>query len=136
MSQSQSMMLITSSWGEKKTFRLMPIDLNCPFTEGIYDPDGKVLVMISKDKKESFHMLAKLDEQGDPLKLKRPRANMKPFPEERKTLETYQEHYISETKEIEQVISMFAVNKEDYDYKSIMNGLVTLEAPKLNLIQP
>jgi hypothetical protein len=136
MSQSQSMMLITSSWGEKKTFRLMPIDLNCPFTEGIYDPDGKVLVMISKDKKESFHMLAKLDEQGDPLKLKRPRANMKPFPEERKALETYQEHYISETKEIEQVISMFAVNKEDYDYKSIMAGLVTPEVPKLNLVQP
>lgn len=81
-------------------------------------------------------MLAKLDEQGDPLKLKRPRANMKPFPEERKALETYQEHYISETKEIEQVISMFAVNKEDYDYKSIMAGLVTPEAPKLNLIQP
>lgn len=128
------MMLITSTWGEHKSFRLMPIETNCPFIEGIYDPSSKALVMISDKKKESYHMLAKLDEQGDPQKLKRPRQSHKPYPEERKVLETYQEHYISEKREIEEVISMFAVNADSFDYKTILAGIITPEGKKLELI--
>ncbi len=117
MSQ-KSMMLITSTWGTSKTFRLFPLTNECPFAEGIYDPEQQALAMISsKDKKESFHMLTKLDEQGDPQKLKKPRANGRNYPEERKAMETMYEHYITETKEIEDIISWFAINADTYDYK-------------------
>jgi hypothetical protein len=133
----KSMMLITSTWGENKTFRLMPIEKDCPFTEGIYDVDSKVLVMISNIKKQSFHMLAKLNPAGDAEKLSKPRANGKPFPEERKILETFQEHYISETSEIETVIKMFAINDEEFDYKAIMKSgpIAQVEKPKI-ILQP
>ncbi len=135
MSQ-KSMMLITSTWGESKTFRLIPIENNCPFVEAIYDPEGGVLVLISNVKKQSLHMLAKLDEQGDTVKLKKPRANFKPYPEERKTIETFQEYYVAEKSEIKDIINMFAINAESFDYSTTLAGVVKPEEKKLQLIQP
>jgi hypothetical protein len=135
MSQ-KTMMLITSTWGENKTFRLIPIENNCPFVEAIYDPEGGVLVLISNVKKQSLHMLAKLDEQGDPVKLKKPRANFKPYPEERKTIETFQEYYVAEKSEIKEIINMFAINADSFDYSSTLAGVVKPEEKKLQLIQP
>ncbi len=137
MTMSQkTMMLITSTWGENKTFRLIPIENNCPFVEAIYDPEGGVLVLISNVKKQSLHMLAKLDEQGDPVKLKKPRANFKPYPEERKTIETFQEYYVAEKSEIKEIINMFAINADSFDYSSTLAGVVKPEEKKLQLIQP
>lgn len=130
------MMLITSTWGASKTFRLFPLTNDCPFAEGIYDPEQKALAMISsKDKKESFHMLAKLDEQGDPQKLKRPRANGRIYPEERKALETMYEHYITETQEIEAIVSWFAINADTYDYKTMLKqDIMVPEKPKIEIV--
>lgn len=42
---NKSMLLFTSDWAGTKSFRLMPIQENCPFIEGLYDPTQKVLVM-------------------------------------------------------------------------------------------
>lgn len=131
-----SMMLITSQWGDTKSFRLMPITKDCPFVEGIYDPMGQVLVMISNHSKETFHMLAKLDEQGDPQKLKKPRENRKPYPEERKVLETYQEFYIGEPTEMETVINMFAINSATFDYKAVIKSGPITEPEKPKIIMP
>jgi parvulin-like peptidyl-prolyl isomerase len=134
---NKSMLLFTSDWAGAKSFRLMPIQENCPFIEGLYDPTQKVLVMISKQKKESLHMLAKLNEQGDAQKLKTPRPNGKPFPEERKTIETYQEYYIVERKEIEEIIEMFAANTDVFNYKEFLEKDITIpEQPKIQLIAP
>ncbi len=140
MSESTStkpMMLFTSEWMGAKSFRLMPLEESCIFIEGLYDPAQKVLVMISKHKKESLHMLAKLNENGDAQKLKAPRPNGKPFPEERKTIETYQEYYIGERKEIEEIIEMFAANAGTFPYKDLLEKDITIpETPKLTLINP
>ena len=131
------MMLITSEWMGQKSFRLMPIDKECLFVEGLYDPAQKVLVMISSAKKESLHFLAKLDENGDARKLNKPRPNGKPFPEERKSLVTFQEYYITEKQEIETIIDMFAVNTDTFDYKEYLEKDITIpEQPKIQLINP
>lgn len=115
----------------------MPIDKECLFVEGLYDPTQKVLVMISGHKKETFHMLAKLDDNGDAKKLTKPRSNGKPFPEERKSMETYQEYYITEKKEIEAIIEMFAANADTFGYKDFLEKDITIpEQPKIQLINP
>lgn len=134
MSQN-SMMLITSEWGNSKTFRLFPLSNDCPFAEGIYDPEQKALVMISsKDRKETFHMLAKLDDQGDPQKLKRPRINGRIYPEERRLLETMYEHFITEKEEIQSIVEWFAVNK-NFDYKSYLEKDITIpEKPNIEIV--
>lgn len=127
-----TMLLVTSMWQEKKSFRLIPVSLECPFAEGIYDPDSKVLVMMSAQSKESVHMLPKLDDNGDPAKAKGPRVNGKLYREQRVTLSTWNEHYIMEKDEIESFVNMFAINAKTFNYSTYMSGIV---APDLSNVQ-
>lgn len=117
VSSEASMLLITSTWADKPTFKLMPITSSSLFVEGIYDIDSKVLVMITTVKKDSFHMVPHLNIDGDPTKAsKGPRPNGKTYQEERRQLETFQEYYITEKKEIEEFIALVAKNHKDFDY--------------------
>lgn len=116
-------MLVTGSWGNNKTFKMIPVTNECPYNEAIFDRDGKVLALIGKEKKQSFHMLPKLTDMGDvqTLKIGR-RANGKDFAEERKALETYYEYYIENPEEIEQVVKSLAVNADTFDFKQYMEA--------------
>jgi len=117
-----TMILITSPWQGKKSFKLMPITKECPYAEGIYDLDGKVLVMMASNTKESIHLLPRLDENGDPMKTKNgPRVNGKTYKEQRVQLETNTEHYLIEKEEIEELINVLAVNAKRYDFKQYLN---------------
>lgn len=116
-----SMMLITSSWGEAKTFKMIPISSDCPYNEVIYDPVQHVLALISKERKQTMHMMAKLNEWGDivPMKVGK-RANGKDYAEERKTLETYYEYFVEVPQEIEAIVNYFASNADEFNYKAFM----------------
>lgn len=118
-----SMMAISSVWGNNKTFRLMPIDSSCPYTECIYDPESKILVVISSNHKQSYHMLPVLDDHGDAVPVKKPRVSGKQVKEERRLVDTYQEYYIIVNEEIYDFLGKVAVNAETYDFK------VFVEAP-------
>lgn len=114
----KNMLLITSAWGDSKTFKMIPVTEDCPYNEAIYDPKAKVLAIIGKEKKESFHMLPKLNEYGDitPMKIGK-RGNGKDYAEERKSVETFYEYYIEEQSEIESFVTTFATNADTFDYK-------------------
>jgi hypothetical protein len=113
---NNSMLLVTSSWGPAKTFKMIPVDLNCPYNECIYDVQTKILAIISKASKQSLHMLPKLSDQGDVQYLKiGKRQNGKDYAEERKTLDTLYEYYIEEKEEIVKFVDMFAMNSEAFD---------------------
>ena len=116
MSLQPTMRLITSPWNGQKTFKLMPVSDECPFTEGIFDPTARMLVLMSKDTKESVHLLPRLDTNGDPIKAKGTRQNGKNFQEQRVTLDTFTEHYIIEKDEIIDLIKTIAVNADTYDF--------------------
>jgi len=117
------MMLVTGSWGNNKTFKMIPVTNDCPFNEAIFDRDGKVLALVGKEKKQSFHMLPKVTELGDVQTLKiGKRANGKDYAEERKTIETYYEYYIENPEEIEQIVKGFAVNADKFDFKQYMEA--------------
>jgi hypothetical protein len=133
-----TMLLITSAMQGQKTFKLMPISTECPFNEGIFMPEGRVLVMMSKEKKESVHMLPRLDENGDPVKTKTPRMNGKSYREHRVHLETYTEHYLAEKEEIINLIKMIAVNADNFDFEKYMvdSGIIMPQEKKIELITP
>jgi len=114
------MLLIKSIWNEGETFRLIPVSLDCPYVECIFDPEHKVLVAISKVVKTTMHMLPKLDDNGDPAPLKSSRPNGRTVKEERRTIETFQEHYLDNNDAINAVVDIFAVNKNDFDYKKFL----------------
>jgi len=120
-------MLIKSEWEGNETFRLIPTDTLCPYVEGIFDPSTKVLVLFSKLLKDGFHMLPKLDDNGDPVMLKsgRPRFNGKPYREERRTLQTFHEYYLTDSEDIKSFVNKFCENTSSFDYLSYLAPSVT-----------
>jgi hypothetical protein len=125
---TKTMMLITSTWGQKKTFKMIPVTTDSPYNEAIYDLDSKVLALVGKEKKQSMHMVPKIDDFGDmkPMKIGR-RANGKDFQEERKTLETYYEYYLDNPNEIKMLIDKLAINAEEFNITEYLDAVV--EAP-------
>jgi len=126
----KSMMLVTSNWGPYKSFKAIPINTDCPYMEAIFDPSSKILAVISKHSKQSYHMLPKLDDNGDPMKLKMSkRENGKDFREERRLIETYAEYYIAEKAEIETFLNGFCLNADSYNYTEYLEGELPNQVP-------
>lgn len=133
---NNTMLLITSSWGEKKTFKLIPASKEAVYNEVIFDIDAKVLALIGKEKKDTMHMLAKLNEWGDPVSMKiGKRQNGKDYAEERKTIETFYEYYIEDIKEIENFVKSVAVNAKDFDIKSFLESKEKSQVAPKNIIK-
>lgn len=107
-------MLVQSSWQDKQTFRMIPVSETCPYVECIFDPDTKVFVIITKTTKTSLHMLPKLDEYGQPI------TGSKGMKQDRHKIEVFVEFYLEDAQAIVDLINLFAVNKDTFDYKKFM----------------
>lgn len=128
---NNSMMLVTSSWGQFKTFKMIPTNKDCPYNECIYDVQSKILAIIGKESKESFHMLPRLTDQGDVQYLKiGKRNNGKDYAEERKALVTLYEYYIEDAEEVKNFVAMFAVNADKFNIQQYID-LVVDDKPKV-----
>ena len=68
----QNMMLVNSAFRNVKSFTLIPVSLDSPYTEAMFDPASGILAVISKVMKKSYHMVPKLDDNGEPIRLKVP----------------------------------------------------------------
>ena len=74
----KTMMLIKSAFGSMKSFKLLPISNDCPYVECLFSPSERILVVISKFMKSSYHMVPKLDDNGDQVPVKgKPRTDGK-----------------------------------------------------------
>ena len=130
----KTMMLIKSAFGSMKSFKLLPISNDCPWVECLFSPGEKILVVISKFMKTSYHMVPKLDDNGDDVVVKgKPRANGKKIKEERRAMDTCSEHYVVTEEEIREIVSMFCVNPEAVDLDEFFlsdSGLVGVDTAK------
>jgi len=132
----QNMMLISSVFRNVKSFSLMPVNDDCPYVEAMFDPSSGIIAVITKIRKQSFHMMPRLDESGQPQRLKAPNKETgKVHKEQRMTVETFSEVYIVEKEEIKNFISLFAINAESFDYDQFLN-IDEKETKKSALILP
>ena len=114
----QNMMLVNSSFRNAKSFTLIPVSADSPYVEAMFDPQSSILAVISKVMKQSYHMVPKLNDDGQPIRLKSPNQETgKTVKEERRLVDTFSEFYLSDKKDIETFIHMFAVNASNFDYK-------------------
>lgn len=118
----KNMLLITSSWKSGKTFKMIPTTSDCPYVECIYDQELKVLAVIGRHKKDTFHMVEKIDANGDPELRKTPRRDGNPYKQERRALETYQEYYLDNREDIVGFVNMFAVNSSTFPFDDHLNA--------------
>ena len=134
MSQSigQNMMLVNSSFRNTKSFALIPVSNDSPYVEAMYDPSSNILAVISKVMKQSYHMVPRLSDTGEPIKLKMPNQQTgKTVKEERRLVDTFSEFYLSDQKDIETFIHMFAVNAKDFDYNSFFVDVKETKVSKI-----
>ena len=128
----QNMMLVNSSFRNAKSFTLIPVSSDSPYVEAMFDPSSSILAVISKVMKQSYHMVAKLDDEGQPMKLKNPNPQTgKTVKEERRLVDTFSEFYLSDMGDIETFIHMFAVNAEHFDFKSFFVDTKETKVSKL-----
>lgn len=119
MSNGKNMMLIKSSFRDMNSFALIPVTLDCPYVEAMYDPSSGIMAVINKVKKESFMMVPKLNTEGQPVKLKKPNPQTgKTIKEERVRVDTFSEYYIVDKEDQKRFIELFAVNADKFDYQS------------------
>jgi len=118
----QNMMLVNSSFRGAKSFTLIPVSQDSPYVEALFDPSSSMLAIISKVMKQSYHMVPKLDDEGQPMRLKKPNMQTgKTVKEERRLVDTFSEFYLSDKKDIETFIHMFAINADTFDYKTLLD---------------
>jgi hypothetical protein len=116
-----TMMLVHSNFGPAKSFRLIPVTGDCPYVEVLFDPQSGTLVPVLNVIKQAYHMLPKLDDNGDPVRMKLgTRDNGKEYKEERRLVETFTEFYLSEESSIKSFIEFFANNHESFDWNSFI----------------
>ena len=121
MTIGKNMLLVSSAFRGAKSFNLVPATPECPYVEAMYDPSSGILAVISKVMKQSYHMIPKLDDNGDPLRVKgSPREGGKTVREERRLVDTFSEFYITDKQEINDFINIFAVNAESFDFSQYM----------------
>ena len=125
-----SMLLVTGNYGPTVTFKLMPVSLDSPYIEAIFNPMAKVLAIIGTRKKDVFHMIERLDENGDPKMRKAKITKDEPHQKQRVSVESYSEYYLTERDEIDDFITNIAVNHDSFDYKKYLD-LKTMESPNL-----
>ena len=136
MSQSigQNMMLVKSSFRNTKSFALIPVSNDSPYVEAMYDPSSNILAVISKVMKQSYHMVPKLDDDGQPMRLKNPNQQTgKTVKEERRLVDTFSEFYLSDLDDIQAFIRMFAVNAASFDLEEFFVDLQETKVSKLIL---
>lgn len=103
-------MIYATKWNEKQTFRMLPTTIDCPFNEVIFDPEQKVLAVVSKDSKEKPMMMPRLNDRGDLIQTKRSNGEQG-WQEQRVIMNSYYEYYIEDINDIVAFVNMFAVNE-------------------------
>lgn len=130
----KSMLLVkgTVNWsGNKKaTFKMIPLSLDCPYIEAIFDPDHLALGIVGKYKKSNYDMVPTLNKDGDLVpKKKKCKPGEFPFQQEKRLVEQWNEHEILTKEEICNFIEMFAVNSETFNYKFFFEPIKENTAP-------
>lgn len=128
-----NMMLVNSVFRNARSFSLIPVSADSPYVEAMFDPSSGILAVIGKERKESFHMMPRLDDNGQPQRLKVPnKTTGKTVKEQRVSLNTFQEYYINDKSDIETFIELFAVNASSFNYKEFLE--VDLQETKTSSI--
>ena len=118
MSIGKNMMLVNSSFRGAKSFNLIPVSKDAPYIEAMFDPSSGILACIGVNSKQSFHMVPRLNDEGQPMRLKVPnKTTGKTVKEQRVSQQTYSEYYISDKADIEDFINIFAINADTFDFK-------------------
>lgn len=136
----KSMMLITGQQAFQgsyyNTFKMIPVSINAPYTECVYDLSKNMLVVISQNKSENLHLVERLDENGYPSVIKAIRGEQPKYKQQRIQMNNNVEYYLFNKEEITNFINMFAVNADTYDFNKFFPVIKTQEEVAVKTEEP
>jgi len=110
------MILYKSGWtvGSEfiPTIKMLPTTTDCPFNEVLFDPENKVLAIVGKEKKQSYRLIPKLDDDSRATET-----------QERKLMENFYEYYLESKEDIYNFINTFAINADSFDWKEFIDNV-------------
>lgn len=118
----KTMMLYTTATNGTKTFGLMPLSSDCPFNEAIYMPTVEALAVLSKSNRDTFSMVERLDENGNPTAQTGKGAEGAKAKMQRVQVSTPWEYFIHEKDEIRDFVKKVAVNADSFDYSQFIKS--------------
>jgi hypothetical protein len=126
----KTMMLYTTATGGVKTFALIPLNANCPFNEAIYMPNLEALAVLGKTNRDTFTMMERLDENGNPTPQSGKGADATKPKVHRVQISSPWEYFVHEKDEIKEFVRNNAVNADSYDYLQYMKSESDIEVVK------
>lgn len=112
----KTMMLYTTATNGVKTFGMMPLTADCPFNEAIYMPTLEALAVLGKSTRDTFSMLERLDENGNPSGQSGKGADASKPKMQRVQISTPWEYFIHERDEIRNFVKVNAINSDAFNY--------------------
>jgi hypothetical protein len=123
----KKMMLYTTATNGTKTFGMIPLVADCPFNEVIYMPSLEALAVLSKNNRDTFTMLERLDENGNEILQSGKNADVTKAKMQRVQLKTSWEYFIHEKNEILEFINLNAVNNDTFPFLKYLTELEIVE---------
>ena len=124
-------MLYTTATNGDKTFSLMPLTDSCPFNEAIYMPKLEALAVLSKSTRDTFTMVERLDENGNPTAQTGKGAKTEEAKMQRVQIASPWEYFIHEKDEIRDFVISNAINADTFEFQKYMTALEVVEKPKI-----
>jgi hypothetical protein len=87
----------------------------------MYDASTGLLAIIGKTKKQVFHMVHKVDDNGDTAIAKGRKVVGKTYKEERKAIKTFYEYTLVNEDDIVAFVEKFAINADTFPFRNVMN---------------
>jgi hypothetical protein len=94
---------------------MIPTLSDCPFNEVLFDPNSKILAVVSKEKKQAYRLVPKLNDKGRPVIVTEKGVPVEV--QERKLMDNFYEYYLENLDDVQRFIEMFAINSESFDWK-------------------
>lgn len=95
---------------EKPSYCLLPLSEDAVYVDGMYYPDQKFLLLLSKVTKERYQMIPKIDDYGLPQSDKMSRRQK----QDRIKMQMNYEHYISTIEDIKWFAQEFVENADEF----------------------
>ena len=131
----KTMLLYSTATGSVKTFGMMPLSTDCPFNEAIYMPTLEALAVLGKSTRDTFTMMERLDENGNPTQQTGKGADPTKAKMQRTQISSPWEYFIHEKDEITNFVKTNAVNHETFDFQQYIKSDSNIEVVKNTIIQ-
>jgi len=128
---NKTMMLYTAATNGEKTFSLIPLTESCPFNEAIYMPKLEALAILSKSTRDTFTMVERLDENGNPTAQTGKGSKPDEAKMQRVQIASPWEYFIHEKDEIRDFVINNAINADTFEFQKYMTTLEVVEKPKI-----